>query len=142
MSGIVCAIRGGPSSQPTIQRAIRAAKENQIPIYFLYIVNLDFLSHSEQSRTHVIQQEMQSLGEFICLKAQLEARREGVEANAVVREGSVGEEIIALCREITADYVVLGRPQEQENENVFDHERLQKFAASLEQQTGAKALFP
>ena len=111
MSGIVCAIRGGPHSQPTIRQAITTAKQHQIPVYFLYVVNLDFLEHTEHSRTQVIQREMREMGEFICLKAQIEANREGVEADVVVREGNVTDEIIALCHEIQADFVIIGQPR-------------------------------
>ena len=39
MSGIVCAIRGGPDSQPTIRRAISLAKETNLSLYFLYVIN-------------------------------------------------------------------------------------------------------
>ncbi len=141
MSGIVCAIRGGPHSQPTIRQAIATAKQNQIPIHFLYIVNLDFLEHTEQSRTQVIQQEMRAMGEFICLKAQIEAKREGVEADIAVREGNVTEEIIALCHEIEADYVILGRPQGEHATNIFNLERLKKFGEALESQTGATVIY-
>lgn len=44
MSGIVCAIRGGKSSQPTINQAIHTALKTNLPIYFLYVLNLDFLN--------------------------------------------------------------------------------------------------
>jgi nucleotide-binding universal stress UspA family protein len=141
MSGIICAIRGGPHSQPTIHKAIVTAKQHEISIYFLYVVNLDFLKHTEQSRTQVIQQEMGAMGEFICLKAQIEARREGVQANIAVREGSVTEEIIALCHEIKADYVILGHPQGEHATNIFDLKRLEKFRQILETETGAKVIF-
>jgi nucleotide-binding universal stress UspA family protein len=141
MSGIVCAIRGGPHSQPTIRQAVTTAKQHQIPVYFLYVVNLDFLEHTEQSRTQVIQQEMRSMGEFICLKAQIEAKREGVQAEIVVREGNVTKEIIALCHEVEADYVILGRPKGEHATNIFDLERLKKFGQTLEAQTGAEVIF-
>ena len=141
MSGIVCAIRGGPLSQSTIRQAIDTASQHQIPVYFLYVVNLDFLEHTEQSRTKVIQQEMRAMGEFICLKAQIEAKREGVQADIAVREGNVTQEIIALCHEIEADYVILGRPQSERTTNFFDLERLKKFGQTLETQTGAEVIY-
>jgi len=141
MSGIVCAIRGGPLSQPTIHQAIATAVQHQISIYFLYVVNLDFLEHTEQSRTQVIQQEMRAMGEFICLKAQIEAKREGVQADIVVREGNVIEEIVALCHEVNADYVILGRPQGEHATNIFDLERLEKFGQTLETQTGVTVIY-
>jgi K+-sensing histidine kinase KdpD len=141
MSGIVCAIRGGPLSQSTIRQAIDTASQHQIPVYFLYVVNLDFLEHTEQSRTKVIQQEMRAMGEFICLKAQIEAKREGVQANIAVREGNVTEEIIELCQEVKADYVILGRPQGEHVSNIFDLERLEKFGQILETKTGATVIY-
>ena len=141
MPGIVCAIRGGPHSQPTIRQAIATAEQSQIPIHFLYVVNLDFLEHTEQSRTQVIQKEMRAMGEFICLKAQIEAKRAGVQAEIAVREGNVTKEIIALCHEIEADYVILGRPHGERETNVFDLERLKKFEQALEAQTGADVIY-
>ena len=141
MSGIVCAIRGGPHSQPTIRQAVSTAKQHQVPVYFLYVVNLDFLEHTEHSRIQVVQREMRAMGEFICLKAQIEAKREGVQAEIAVREGNVTEEIIALCQEIKADYVVLGRPQGEHATNIFDLNRLKKFGEKLEAQTGAEVVF-
>ena len=141
MSGIVCAIRGGPHSELTIRQAVVTARQYRIPIHFLYVVNLDFLEHSEHSRTQVIQREMRAMGEFICLKAQIEAKREGVQAEIAVREGNVTEEIIALCREIRADYVILGRPQGEHTTDLFDMERLEAFGRSLVTQTGAAVIF-
>ena len=141
MSGIVCAIRGGPHSQSTIKQAVTTAKEHDIPVYFLYVVNLDFLEHTELSRTQVIQHEMSAMGEFICLKAQMEAKRAGVQADIAVREGNVTEEIITLCHEIEADYVILGRPHGNHTNNIFDLERLKKFGQTLETQTGAEVIY-
>jgi nucleotide-binding universal stress UspA family protein len=141
MPGIVCAIRGGPHSQPTIRQAVTIAQQHKIPIYFLYVVNLDFLDHTEQSRTQVILQEMRAMGEFICLKAQIEAKREGAHAEITIREGNVTEEIIALCHEIEAEYVVLGRPHGEPDSNIFDLERLKKFGNRLETQTGATVIY-
>ena len=58
MAGIICAIRGGPSSQPTIATSIQQAKVTGETINFLYVVNLDFLAHSASSKTNHIPQEI------------------------------------------------------------------------------------
>jgi nucleotide-binding universal stress UspA family protein len=143
MSGIVCAIRGGASSQPTINQAIHTAIETNLPIYFLYVLNLDFLKKGSQSRTQTISEEMQELGEFILLAAQAQAKRQGVTAEGVIREGHVvGDEIIGLCHELTADYVILGRPLAAKAENVFTHEQLDQFGRHIEQETGATVIYP
>ena len=143
MSGIVCAIRGGPHSQPTIDKAISLAGETDLALHFLYIVNLDFLAHTLSTRKHTINQEMESMGEFILLAAQRKAADEGVAAETVVRHGSVGEEIVKLCQEQSADYLVLGRPQlDEEEANVFTDARLRMFVDLVEKQSGAEVVFP
>jgi nucleotide-binding universal stress UspA family protein len=140
MSGIVCAIRGGPDSQPTIDQSITLAKETKQIVYFLYVVNLDFLSHTATSRVQVVAKEMRQMGEFILLTAQAQAIEMGIEAETVVRQGQVGEEIIELCRTIEADYVVLGRPSGQEEADIFTLDRLKQFAQHIEQESHAKVV--
>ncbi len=140
MSAIVCAIRGGPASQPTIWRAVRLAQETGLPLHFLYVVNLDFLSRTSSSRVHTIEEEMREMGEFILLTAQDTAAQQGVQAQGDVRHGAVGEQIIALCREVGAEYVVLGAPQRRDESDVFGEDRLHRFARSITEQTGARVV--
>ncbi|MEJ2598117.1 MAG: universal stress protein [Anaerolineales bacterium] len=139
MSGIICAIRGGPDSRPTIQKSILLAKETGQKLYFLYVVNLDFLAHTTSSRVAAISTEMHQMGEFILLSAQQTAARQDVPAEIVVRQGSVSDEIIALCHEVEANYVILGVPQQAvDRENAFDRERINQFSQRLESESGAK----
>jgi nucleotide-binding universal stress UspA family protein len=138
MSGIVCAVRGGPASQPTIGKAISLAKDNQLLLRFLYVVNLDFLSHTQISRTSLISDELYQMGEFILLTAQEKAAAKGVKTEAVIRHGNVREEIINLAKEIEADYVVLGLPVGEEEKNVFIVDRIKEFGNLIEQESGAK----
>lgn len=140
MSGIVCAVRGGPASQPTIARAIALAQETGLPLYFLYVVNLDFLSKAPTSRVHTISQEMHQMGQFIVLMAQEMSSRQGVNAEGVVRHGSVSEEIVSVCHELEADYLVLGKPRIDHEQAVFTHELLHTFVARTEEQTGASVI--
>lgn len=140
MSGIVCAIRGGPTSQPTIHRAITLAQEYERQIHFLYVVNLDFLERTASSRTHTISKELRHMGEFILLTAQVHAQREDVAADGVIREGNVGEEIILFCQETRADFVVLGSPKGEHESNAFTRESLDNFVRLIEETSGAKAI--
>ena len=140
MGGIICAIRGGPNSQPTIERAVALAKETGQPLYFLYVVNLGFMSHTSSARVHTISEEMDQMGDFILLMAKDEAARQGVEAQGVIRHGNVLDEIVALCRELQAGYLVLGHPKIGREDTVFTHEQLQRFVARIEEQTGAKVV--
>ena len=103
MSGIVCALRGGPDSQPTIRTAINLAKETGQTVYFLYVINLDFLTYTSTSRIHVVAQEMRQMGEFILLTAQAQAEAQNIKAQGIVRQGQVRKEIIQFCHEIEAE---------------------------------------
>ncbi len=140
MSGIICAIRGGPHSQPTVTRAIDLAEETGLQLYFLYVVNLEFLSHTASSRVQTIMEEMHQMGEFILLTAQSSAAKRGVNATGVVRHGNVREELIASCHELKADYLVLGRPRIERENSLFTHELLDQFIKRTEQETGAKVV--
>jgi len=139
MPGIVCAIRGGPASRPTIKKSIELAVETKLPLYFLYVVNLNFLTHTSSTRTHVISKEMKEMGEFILLTAQAEAQSQGITAEGVVRQGKVRDEIIAFIKEVEADYVVLGKPKKQpEDTNVFTQDRLDEYGLRIENESSAK----
>lgn len=140
MSGIVCAVRGGPASRPTIEKSIELARERDLVLYFLYIVNIDFLDHTTQSRVQTISRQMQQMGEFIILSAQAAAKTKGIEAQGLVRHGKVTDEISRLCREIQADYLVVGRPKFQREDSHFTQTLLADFIKRVEEQTGAKVI--
>lgn len=138
MAGIVCAIRGGPLSQSTIDRSIELAQESGETIYFLYVVNLDFLTHSSSSKTEHISQEMREMGEFILLDAQEHAQERGVRAEGVIRDGIVIDEIISFCAETHPDYVVLGQPETERENNLLTSDRLEEVTARIKEVTDAE----
>lgn len=142
MPGIVCAVRGGPASKATIVRAIRLAKDTEQPLYFLYVVNLDFLTHTSTTRVQTISEQMSQMGEFILLTAQDAASREGVVADGLIRHGKVGEELIRVCHELEASYLVLGQPRMEHGDTVFTQELLERFIERTEEQTGATVILP
>lgn len=140
MSGILCAVRGGTDSQSTIARAIKLALETGLPLHFLYVVNLDFLSYTSSSRVHTISREMEQMGEFILATAETSAASRGVSAQSSIRHGNVMKEIIATCHEIKVDYLVLGQPRMQREDSLFTQEQLEKFIHRTEEQTGAQVI--
>jgi nucleotide-binding universal stress UspA family protein len=123
--------------------SIALAQETGQPLYFLYVVNLDFLARTTSTRTHTIDHEMEEMGEFILLEAQNRAAEMGVAAEGLVRHGDIGQVITGLCKELNAGYLVIGRPKlDEDEENVFTHARLENFANTIERQTGAKVIMP
>ncbi len=80
------------------------------------------------------------MGEFILLTAQEVAREEGIAAEADVRQGDVGEEIIGLAQELEADFIVMGRPLGEQEGDVFANDRLEQFIERIESESGAKVI--
>ena len=141
MSGIVCAIRGGPDSQPTIRRAISLAKETNLSLYFLYVINLNFLIQTERSKTSTISEELEQVGEFILLAATEDAKTENIQAEGIISHGSVKDEIIKVAQNVQADYVILGLPQGVKEKNVFAIGYIQEFSKLIESESDAKVVF-
>ena len=137
MTGIVCAVRGGLDSQPTIARAIALAQETDLPLYFLYVVNLDFLVRTSSTRIHTISEQMQQMGEFILLNAVTKAGEQDVNAEYFIRHGDVQDELIKLCLELSVNYVVMGQPRHKKTTNVFTNQQLSDFGLRIEEETGA-----
>jgi nucleotide-binding universal stress UspA family protein len=140
MPGIVCAIRGGLASRPTIDKAISLAEDTGLPLYFLYVVNLDFLTHTTSSRVSTISKELHQMGDFILVNAQTRAEAQGISAQRVVRHGNVSDEIVSLSRDIGANYVLLGNPRGEHDQDVFDRQRLENFIQNLEAESGAQVI--
>lgn len=141
MSGILCAIRGGPSSAPTIATSIDLARKTGETIHFMYVVNLDFLARSSSSKTNHIARELSEMGEFILLSAQEKASQENVSTEGIIREGQVVEEIISYCEEAQPRYVILGRPEEESDDNLLTQERLKNFAGMIKEVCQAEVIF-
>jgi len=140
MPGIICAIRGGPASQLTIEKALEVAIENKLPLFFLFVINLHFLTHTSISRTNVLVEELHEMGEFILSTAQAQAESQGVPTEGFIRNGQVVDEIIQLCQEVEADYVILGQPKGQKDENLFTQERLSVVGQHIEEESRAKVI--
>lgn len=140
MGKILCPTRGGEGSYRTQDAAIAMAKERGDDLVFLYVVDLDFLNHTERAvRPDVVAQEMRRLGEFLLSMAQERAEKQGVTASYILREGEVQAEIKAAAVEEGATLVVLGQAEEDDPTCKFEPERLFKFAEDIEAETGIEA---
>jgi nucleotide-binding universal stress UspA family protein len=140
MGKILCPTRGGEGSRRTQEAAIAMAKERGDELVFLYVVDLDFLNQTERAvRPDVVAHEMRRLGEFLLSMAQERAQEQGVDASYILREGEVQAEIKAAAVEEGATLVVLGQSEEHDETCHFEPEKLFKFAAQIEAETGIEA---
>lgn len=136
MTRMLCATRGGEASYRTQDVAIRLAKECGDELWFLYVVNTDFLHHTARAvREDVVETEIERLGKFLLEMACERAAGQGVAAQAMVKHGSLPEQLKAAAIELGATTVVLGKPVEG---GAYALEDLQAFAAEIEAETDAK----
>jgi len=142
VSGIVCAIRGGPGSRATVAQAIALARDTGLPLHFLYVVNQDFLFGTGHSPIPVLVERMRHMGESALSAACALASAQGVTAQEMVRYGHVESEIVDLCRESGANYLVLGWPLNGDRENVFTQEFLKQFIQRIEKRIGVQVVLP
>jgi nucleotide-binding universal stress UspA family protein len=140
MQGVICAIRGGPASGSTIRHAIELAKRKQLPLTFLYVVNLDFLSRTMTSRTASIEEDLHEMGEMVLLMALEIAAAQDVVAQQIVRQGDVVGQIMALCRELDANYVVVGEPLFARKTAIFNREKVASLGNTLKKYCQAELI--
>ena len=134
MGKILCATRGGEGSYRTQDGAIALAKEQGDELIFLYVVDSSFLNQTAAPLVVDINASLEKMGRFQLAMAQERAAAEGIEAQAVVRQGMLQEELSAEAKEVSADLIVLGRPLGETA--IFDKAILQAFAAILRAETG------
>jgi nucleotide-binding universal stress UspA family protein len=141
MPGIVCAIRGGPDSLATINKAIHLAQEVNQALNFLYVIDLEFLSRTMSGRVRTLSAEIRQMGEFILLSAQIQAEEEHISAETFIMRGGVTDSIIALCNDLDANYVVVGQPLGRHKRDVFTQENIKWLSKRLEVDCGAQVIF-
>ncbi len=138
MSSILCAIRGGPESQITLNKAMEMASQQNLILNLVYVVNLDFLSTITGVNSSVAEEELHSMGEFILEIAQEEAQDKNIETKSFIRQGNIAEEIIKLANEINADYIVLGKRKATQEQATTEQSVVLDFIEKIALETTAK----
>ena len=133
MSRIVCAIRGGADCRSTIDRAVALARESSLPLHFLYVVDLGLLPSTDSSQAEALSETLREMGKSVLAAAQSTALARGVQTEGCVRRGDVGDEIIGICSDLAAEYLVIGSPGRHRAGNVFPTASLRELKARAEQ---------
>ena len=138
MARILCATRGGEASYRTQDAASKLAAERGAELLFLYVVDVEFLNNTARAvRPDIVEAEMARLGEFLLEMARERASKQGVIADAILRHGSLREELATAAIEHQVDSIVLGRPVDA---SAFSLEELEAFGAGVEARTGIQVL--
>ena len=83
-----------------------------------------------------VESRLEKLGQFQLMMAQERAAAQGLVAQAIVRQGQLRAELVAVAQEIGATLIVLGRSLE--SAAVFEDAALQVFAADLQTETSVE----
>ena len=135
MGKILCATRGGEASYPTQDAVISLAKEQGDELVFLYVADVSFLNQTAAPLVVDVESRLEKLGQFQLVMAQERAAAQGLAAQAIVRQGQLQAELVAVAQEIGATLIVLGRSLESA---AFEDAALQVFAADLQTETGVE----
>ena len=137
---IVCAARGGRRIQPSVNRAIELGCENDARLTFLYILDVEFLKCTTVGHTELVFEELDKMGEFMMIRLCEYANERGcTNADYAIRHGELREEIQNYLLEVQPDLLVLGRPQEEREDEApaaFESEGIVRFADEITQNTG------
>jgi nucleotide-binding universal stress UspA family protein len=137
MGKILCATRGGAASYRTQDAVIALAKAQGDSIIFLYVVDTDFLGHTDRAvRPDVVAVEMTHLGEFLLAMACERAASRGVQATPLVKRGPLASALrdAATAEEITL--VAVGQPAGDASR--FQLAGLEQLAAQITEATGVE----
>jgi nucleotide-binding universal stress UspA family protein len=139
MSAVLTAIRGGPESRATLERAAELARERKLPLHLLYVVNLDFLSQVTGGHIPTAEEEVTAMGAFILEVAKDDLEGSGVEVVTHVRQGQVYRQVIELANELAAAVVVVGR-RRPDPDHPAGHSVVLRFAERIRSESGAEVV--
>lgn len=109
MPVILCPTRGGKSSIPNQQWAIRLAQQRNARLIFLYVSDVHFLDNLSSPLLVDVAHELDEMGEFLLAMAQDRAQQAGVEAEIMVRQGLFREALADVIGEKEVETVVIGK---------------------------------
>jgi nucleotide-binding universal stress UspA family protein len=136
MGLIVCATRGGEAGRRTQERAIALAKERGDELVFLCVFDPAFAGNLSPALSEAVVQEQEWLGRTLMNVALSRARKQGVDAYAVVRRGPVVDNIEDFVRESCASALVIGEPKVDSALGTFRLDNVQSCAEEMVDKTG------
>lgn len=140
MGPIVCATRGGKACRCTQERAIYLAKQRDAKLTFLFVADPSFAGSLVKPLESALTDELSRLGRSLLFIAQARARKQGIEADIVIRHGGVQQSIQDYVRQVDASVLVIGAPQTSPVPQTFDQEELNRFADEMHQATGVEVV--
>ncbi len=140
---IVCATRGGEASRRTQERAIALARQQGAPLIFLFVADTSPIAMQmkpARDLADVLADELEQLGASLLRIAQARAHEHGVEADMVVRRGAIRPVLESFLREVDAGTLVIGAPEHDAEQPVFDPAGMDHFAGQIRAGLGVEVV--
>ena len=115
--------------------AIEQARELDVPLVFLFIVDPYSLDGMDGSLETAVSRELGWMGQTLLQIAKRRAQEAGLEAECTLQHGKVRDEIGRFLQANQASRLILGAPRGS-TANVFGDDAVEKFAAAIEAETG------
>jgi hypothetical protein len=112
MSGIVCAVRGGPGSHYTRREGLVQAVETGAPLYLLVVVSPDSYGPLHEGEQRAIRAELAWRELALARSNAAQMGSPDAQFNIQIRIGELHETIAGFVQEVNADRLFLGVPRE------------------------------
>jgi nucleotide-binding universal stress UspA family protein len=122
-----------------VAQAITLAKNTHLPLHFLYVVNRDLMLPASNDCIHAVSEKMHQMGQAVLSAVENKTSALGIASETMVCQGNVGVEILSLCRDLDADYVILGCPKDP-RANIFTGDSLKRLSQQIEMEVGAQVV--
>lgn len=112
MSGIVCAVRGGPGSHYTRREGLLQAAATGAPLYLLVVVSPDSYGPLHEGEQRAIRAELAWRELALARSNAAQMGSPDTQFNIQIRIGELRETIADFVREVGADRLLLGTPRD------------------------------
>ncbi len=99
---------GGEQIDAVIEAAVDIAKQREATVHALSIIDSNVFLTLDEELTDAVNEELTANAEEAVAHVVDAAADDGVEGEAVIRQGRPSDEIIAYAKEIDADLIVMG----------------------------------
>jgi nucleotide-binding universal stress UspA family protein len=112
VSGIVCAVRGGPGSHYTRREGLVQALATGVPLYLLVVVAPGSYRPLHEGEQRAIRAELAWRELALARSSAAQMGSPDAEFNIQIRIGELRETIAEFAEEVGADRVLLGAPRD------------------------------
>lgn len=137
MSGIVCALRGGPGSYHTRRAGLELSTSRDIPVYLLVVIPADSYDKLHDGEQRAIRAEMAWRELALARATASQLGRPEAQFNIQVKIGELRSVIAEFIEGVDAEVLLLGTPRKAMDALLSEGD-LESLAAGFREQLGLR----